>query len=42
MQLLGDEPAHGGLARAHEPYEREIDDAAVAVHGDSVTQTSRL
>ncbi len=34
MQLLGDEPAHGGLARAHEADEREIDDAAVALHGE--------
>jgi len=38
MQLLGDEPAHGSLARAHEPDEREIEDTAVAVHGDELAQ----
>ena len=38
MQLLGHEPAHGGFARAHETDEREIDDAAVAVHGHELTQ----
>jgi hypothetical protein len=38
MQLLGHEPAHGGLARTHETNERKIDDAAVAVHGDELTQ----
>ena len=38
MQLLGDEPAHGSLARAHEADEREIDDAAVALHGNELTQ----
>ena len=36
MQLVGHEPADGGLARAHETDEREIDDAAVALHGDGV------
>jgi hypothetical protein len=42
MQLLGNHPAHGRFARAHETYEREIDDAAVTVHGNKVAQTSRL
>ena len=27
-QLVGDEPAHGGLARAHETDERDVDDMA--------------
>ena len=31
VQLLGDEPAHGRLARAHEADERDVDEVAVAV-----------
>ena len=33
VQRLGDETANGSLARAHETDKREIDDAAVALHG---------
>jgi hypothetical protein len=36
MQLFGDEPANGSLARAHETDEREIDDMAAALHSDKV------
>jgi hypothetical protein len=42
MQLLGDVPAHGRLARAHETDERDVGDEAVALHGHKVAQTSSL
>jgi hypothetical protein len=32
MQLLRHEPAHGSFSRAHEADERNVDDAAVALH----------
>jgi hypothetical protein len=32
-QLLRDEPAHGCFARAHETYERKVDELAAALHG---------
>jgi hypothetical protein len=35
VQRFGDKPADGSLARAHETDEREIDDAAVALHSTS-------
>jgi hypothetical protein len=37
MQLVGDEPAHGRLARAHEADERDVDDATVALHDNGLT-----
>jgi hypothetical protein len=37
MQLLGGEPAHGRLARAHETDERDVDDLAVVLHGHGLT-----
>ena len=37
MQLVGHQPAHGRLARAHETDEREIDEVAVVVHGHGLT-----
>jgi uncharacterized Zn-binding protein involved in type VI secretion len=42
VQLFGDDPAHGSLARAHETDERDVDEMAIVVHGDKVTQTSSL
>jgi hypothetical protein len=38
VQLLGDEPAHGGFARAHETDERDVDEATGVVHGHTVAQ----
>lgn len=33
VQLISHQPSHGGLARAHETNEREIDEVARVVHG---------
>ena len=38
VQLFGHEPSDGGLARAHETDEREINDAAVALHANGLTE----
>jgi hypothetical protein len=37
MQLLGDEPANGRFARAHEADEREIDVLARVAHANQFT-----
>ena len=39
MQLFGDEPADGRLARAHETDERDVDDVAVVVHDNELTES---
>ena len=41
-QQVGHQPADGRFAGAHEPDEGEVDDTAVAVHGNRVAQASRL
>ena len=40
-QLLGNKAAHGGLACAHEPDERDVGEAAVTLHGFMITQACR-
>ena len=37
MQLVGDEAAHGRFAGAHKADERDVDDAAVALHNNELT-----
>ena len=38
MQLLGDQPANRGFARAHEADEREVDELAAVLHGDGLAE----
>src|SRR5208283_2470627 len=42
MQLVGDEPANGRLARAHETDECDVDDAPVALHGHGLAEWEAL
>jgi hypothetical protein len=37
-QLVGDQPAHGGLSRAHEPDQRDIIDLPRTAHGFDLPQ----
>jgi hypothetical protein len=38
VQKIGDQPAHGSLARAHETDEREIGRWKRVVHGDELAE----
>ena len=37
VQEVGDEPAHGGLARAHEADEREVDELPAVLHRELIS-----